>query len=190
MKSEKIILDYAKMNMQREEVAQLMNCSSKKVGRICKEKFNHTYKELQFLMILAGIYEMRMKNVSSQEIADKYFHGNKQQLYAYVGRFSEVPLKRIKIEGGHRMTQEQKLILEAQVITKLVNSQGKNITLKQLGVPRCIIESLRRKGYDIISVPGRYNGGYNLGKTSKKSCLSWINKIRKNRFHLSADYTF
>ena len=190
MKIEMQIIEYAKKNMQREEVALALNCTARHVGRICNEKFNHSYKDLQFLMVLAGIYEMRMKEATSQEIANKYFNGNVQQLSAYVSRFSETSLMKIKIEGGHRMTQAQKQILEAQVITKLVNSQGKNLTLKQLGVPRCIIESLRQKKYDIISVPGRYNSGYNLGETSKEACLSWINKIRVNRYNLPGNYMF
>ena len=50
--------------------------------------------------------------------------------------------------------------------------------------------NLREKGYEIISVPGRYNGGYNLRKTSKECCLAWINKIRVNRFGLPGNYSF
>lgn len=190
MKSELQILECAKKNMQREEVAQKMNCTSRHVGRICREKFNHTYKELQFLVILAGIYEMKSQNASNREIANTYFHGNTQQLSAYVSRFSEIPLGEMQIKGGRFMTQEQVRILEAQVITRLANSAGKNITLKQLGVPRCIIVGLRQKNFDIISVPGRYNGGYNLGQTSKETCLSWINKIRVKRYGLPGNYSF
>lgn len=186
---EKDILEYVKNNENRKNAAKMLNYSSKQLGRICKKHFNHTYKELQYLMVLAGILEMLMNDVSNQMIAERFFNGDISQLYTYVKKFSYIHLRKIRIKGGHRMTNAQKQIMEAQVITSLVNNSGMNITLKQLGVPRCIIVSLRQKNYDIISVPGR-NGGYNLGRTSKKDCLAWINKIRTNRFDLPADFTF
>lgn len=187
---EKHILECAKNNEYEKNAAKMINYSSKQLGRICIKKFNHTYKELQYLMVFAGILEMRMKDDSNQMIAESFFNGDVSRLYAYVKRFSDIPLRKIRINGGHRMTSSQKQIMEAQVITSLVNNSGKNITLKQLGVPRCIIVSLRQKNYDIISVPGRYNGGYNLGGTSKSDCLLWINKIRTNRFSLPGNFTF
>lgn len=186
---EKDILEYAKKNEYEKHTAKMLNYSSKQLGRLCRKYFNHTYKELQYLMVFAGILEMRMKGDSNQMIAEHFFTGDVSRLYAYVKRFSDIPLRKIRIKGGHRMSNAQKQIMEAQVITSLVNS-GKNITLKQLGVPRCIILSLRQKNYDIISVPGRYNGGYNLGRTSKSDCLAWINKIRTNRFGLPGNFTF
>jgi hypothetical protein len=187
---EKDILECAKKNICQKDAAKMLNYSSKQLGRICRNCFNHAYKELQYLMVFTGILKKLMNDETTQMIADHFFSGDVPQLYAYVNRFSDKPLKKIRIEGGHRMTKAQKQIMEAQVITSLVNNSGKNITLKQLGVPRCIIVSLRQKKFDIISVPGRYNGGYNLGRTSKSTCLAWINKIRTNRFDLPGNFTF
>lgn len=99
-------------------------------------------------------------------IANLLFDGNVSQLYAYNNRFSDIPpCKIIMIEGGHRITQWQKIVFEAQFITKLATSTT-NLTLRQLDVLRCIIQSLRLAGYDIISVPVRYNSSYNLSKSS------------------------
>lgn len=190
MKIEKMILVYATNNSKLSDLSKDINYSTKQVCRLCKKHFNHTYKELQFLMITAEILKLKLAGKNAQFIADVYFNGDISQLYQYITRFSDVPLKKIII-GGHRMTNNQKKIMEAQVITMLVNnSTGKNISLKKLNVPRCIIISLRAQGYDIISVPGRYNGGYNLGKTSKSACLNWINNIRTNRYNLPANYSF
>lgn len=58
-------------------------------------------------------------------IAECFFNGNVSRLYAYVKRISDIPLRKMEIEGGHRMTNAQKQIMEAQVITSLVNSSGK-----------------------------------------------------------------
>lgn len=81
------------------------------------------------------------------------------------------------------MTQWQQKGFEAQVITKLATSTA-NLTLKQLGVPRCIIQSLRLAGYDIISVLGRYNSGYNLSKSSKSNCINDMVLIPISHFNL------
>lgn len=191
MRIEKIILESVKKNKSLKELALETHYSIKQISRICKCKFNHTYKELQLHQMAAQILGLADEKMGSQMIADKFFHGNVSQLYKYVNRFSNVPLKKIKIIGGRRMNKNKKMILEAQVISTLVsNIEGGNLTLNQLGVPKCIIVSLRQKGYDIISVPGRYNGGYNLGQSSKDICLDWINKIRKNRYNLPTNYTF
>jgi len=191
MRIEKKILECAQENRTREYAASMLGYCSRHLGRVCIKYFNLPYKKLQFLLVSAEILKMRINDESNQAIADKFFDGNIQQLYAYVKRFSDIPLKKIIIEGGRRMTNAQKKMMEAQVITKLVNSnQGENVTLKQLGVPQGIIISLREQGIDIISVPGRYNGGYNLGKTSKANCLDWINNVRKKRYGLPGDFVF
>ena len=190
MKIESQILECARNKLDRAEVTELINYSERQLDRICNEKFGCSYKKLQDLMVFAEILKMHTNGCSSQMISDRYFYGDTPNLYTYIGRFSDIPLKKIEIEGGRRMTKAKKQMMEAQVITLLVNSEGKNITLKQLGVPRSIIASLRKKNFEIISVPGRYNGGYNLGRTSKDNCLDWINKIRQNRFGLTEKYTF
>ena len=60
------------------------------------------------------------------------------------------------------MTAAEIQILETKVITMLATNPTRNLTLKQLGVPRFIITNLRQKGYNIISVPGRYNADTTL----------------------------
>lgn len=184
------IVGNAQNNKKLSLTAKELNYSPKQINRYCKSKFNRTYKELQFLLISASILRNIMNKQDMKTIANLLFDGNVSQLYAYVNKFSDTPpCKIILTEGGHRMTQWQKKIFEAQVITKLATSTT-NLTLKQLGVPRCIIQSLRLAGYDIISVPGRYNGGYNLSKSSKSNCINWINNIRVNRYGLNPNFTF
>lgn len=185
------IIECMKANMSEKEAAKIIGYSSKQLGRKCKEIFKHTYTELRQLMVYAEILKRCMNGDSNQLIANCLFDGDTSNLYAFVRDFSDIPLKKIVIEGGRRMTPAMKQIYEAQVINLLTSSpEGKNMTLKELGVPRCVIESLRKKGFDIISVPGRYNGGYNLGRTEKNVCLRWINKIRENRYGLQGNYSF
>lgn len=190
MRIEKNIVMYAKENRKLKELANCLGYSERNTRRICMKIFKRSFKSLQGFLVYSRIIEMHLNGYSNSDIANVLFGGNKYQLFAYVKKISGMTLRKIKT-GGHRMTKEELQILEAKVITKLAClPEGENITLKKLGVPRCIISNLREKGYEIISVPGRYNGGYNLGKTSKVFCLSWINKIRVNRFGLPGNYSF
>ena len=186
----KDIIDYASKRAKQQEVAKALGYSTKQLNRICQKIFNCRYKEIQ-QKILFGIILERIRNCKSpQSIANEFFNGNVHQLYAYVKKFSKFPPKQISIKGGRYMTAAEKQILETKVITMLATNPTKNLTLKQLGVPRFIIYELRKKGFNIISVPGRYNSGYNLNNTSKSNCLSWINNIRMYRYGLPGNYTF
>lgn len=184
------IVQYAYKKTAQHEVAKALCYSPKQLTRICKGIFNCTYKQLQRNLIFTAILEQLLAHKSPQSIADEFFNGNVPQLYAYVKTFLDTPPKQISTKGGHYMTATEKQILETKVITMLATNPNKNLTLKQLGVPRSIIRDLRHKGYNIISVPGRYNGGYNLNCTSKSNCLRWINNIRIYRYGLPGNYSF
>lgn len=186
----KDIVDYASKRTEQHEVAKALGYSTKQLTRICKAILNCTYKQFERKLIFFTILERMRNHNSLQSIADDFFNGNIHQLYAYVKTFSSIPPKQISINGGRYMTAIEKQILETKVITMLATNPTKNLTLKQLGVPRFIISDLRKKGYNIISVPGRYNSGYNLNYTSKSNCLSWINNIRIYRYGLPGNYSF
>ena len=186
----KNIIYYAYNRTKQHEVAKALGYSTKQLTRICKIIFNRTYKQFQRELIFSTILERIRDCNTPQSIADAFFNGNVHQLYAYVKSFLNVPPKQISTKGGHYMTAAEIQILETKVITMLATNPTKNLTLKQLGVPRFIITNLRQKGYNIISVPGRYNGGYNLNYTSKSNCLSWINNIRIYRYGLPGNYSF
>lgn len=185
----KEIIECAKMNRKKLFLAGTIYYSTKTTSRYCKKYFNRNYVELRNFMVEASIYELLLLGYNTKQIADELFEGDSSNLCKYVKTFSDVPLKQIIIEGGHKMTNAQKQVLEAQVLMVLTHST-KNVTRKQLNVPYSVIKSLRDKNFDIISVPGRYNGGYNLNASSKQNCLDWINKIRVNRFGISGNYTF
>lgn len=185
----KDIVDFASKRTEQQEVAKALGYSAKQLTRICKNIFNCTYKQFQRRLIFFNIYERIRNHSSLQSIADEFFNGNIHQLYAYVKTFSNITPKQITSKGGCYMTAAEKQILETKVITMLATNPTKNLTLKQLGVPRSIITDLRNKGYNIISVPGRF-GGYNLNYTSKFNCLSWINNIRIYRYGLPGNYSF
>ena len=185
------IVECATNRIKKNEVAKELNYSSKQLTRFCKTLFNRTYKKLEQFLVCSKILQLKYNGNSHQAIADELFNGDTPQLSAYIKKhFINIPLEQISFEGGNNMTTAQQQILEGKVISMLATNPTKNLTLKQLGVPRSIIVSLREKGFPIISVPGRYNSGYNLGHTSKDNCLSWINNVRINRYGLSGNYSF
>ena len=186
----KTIVNYASKRMQHKEVAIAIHRSPKSLTRLCKKKFSCTYTQLRSRLTFSTILERLRDGTTTQDIANEIFDGNIHQLYSFVKNFSNIPPKQISIKGGRNMTAVEQQILETKVITMLAINPTKNLTLKQLGVPRFIIAELRKKGYNIISVPGRYNSGYNLNYTSKSNCLSWINNIRINRYGLPGNYSF
>lgn len=187
----KKIVHYASNRFEQHKAAEMLGYSPKQLTRICKNIFNQTYKQLQQKIIYSAILEQLCDKKTPLSIAEHFFNGNIHQLYAYTKSFSNTPLKKISIKGGaHYMTAAEKQILETKVITMLATNPTQNLTLKQLGVPRFIIADLRKKGYNIISVPGRYNSGYNLNYTSKTNCISWINNIRIYRYGLPGNYSF
>lgn len=153
----KNIIYYAYNRTKQHEVAKALGYSTKQLTRICKVVFNRTYKQFQRELIFSTILERIRDCNTPQSIAEEFFNGNVHQLYAYVKSFLNVPPKQISTKGGHYMTAAEIQILETKVITMLATNPIKNLTLKQLGVPRFIITNLRQKGYNIISVPGRYN---------------------------------
>ena len=157
----KNIIYYAYNRTKQHEVAKALGYSTKQLTRMCKAVFNRTYKQFQRELIFSTILERIRDCNTPQSIADEFFNGNVHQLYAYVKSFLNVPPKQISTKEGHYMTAAEIQILETKVITMLATNPTKNLTLKQLGVPRFIITNLRQKGYNIISVPGRYNGGEN-----------------------------
>lgn len=186
----KEITNYASQRTEQQKVAKALGYSPKQLTRICQKKFNCTYKQLQQKLICGNILEQIRNHSSLKSIADAFFNGNVSQLYAYIKVFSNTPPKQIMFKGGCNMTEAEKQILETKVITMLATNPTQNLTLKQLGVPRFIISDLRKKGFNIISVPGRYNSGYNLNYTSKSNCLRWINNIRIYRYGLPGNYSF
>lgn len=63
---ERHILECAKKYISAKQAAKNINYSSKQLARICIKYFNHTYKEIQYLMVFAEILEMRMKDDSNR----------------------------------------------------------------------------------------------------------------------------
>ena len=182
----KQILESASKRKNLKSLAKDANYSITNIKRSGKKYFGVSYKDLRSLLVYSEIIKMVIDEKSNKEIADTFFDGNVNQLYAYVRKFSDVPLGKIR-EGGVRMDNE-KAVQKAHVLNALVNSTT-NLTIKQLGVPRGVISEMREAGHNIVSVPGK-RGGYNLCATSKERCISWINKIRTNRFGLPGDYNF
>lgn len=184
------IVEYAYNRTKQSDVAKALSYSERQLRRICNTTFNHTYKDLRQFLTCSTILEKKRNGNSSREIANEFFNGDIPQLYAYIKHSINTPLEQISFEGGNNMTTAHQQILEGKAISMLASNPTKNLTLRQLGVPRSIIISLREKGFPIISVPGRYNSGYNLGHTSKDNCLSWINNVRVNRYDLPGNYSF
>lgn len=85
------------------------------------------------------------------------------------------------------MMQTKQTYEEFRVLHLLAQAKS-NLTLMELGTDRDVIIRLREQGYPVVSVPGRYRSGYNLGKSSLKICQDWVNRIRINRFHLEPDF--
>lgn len=138
----KNIIYYAYNRTKQHEVAKALGYSTKQLTRICKAVFNRTYKQFQRELIFSTILERIRDCNTPQSIADEFFNGNVHQLYAYVKSFLNVPPKQISTKGGHYMTAAEIQILETKVITMLATNPTRNLTLKQLGVPRFIITNL------------------------------------------------
>lgn len=183
------IVNLARANKKLEEVAKEVNYSTKQVTRLCEKAFKQRYTMLRKVMVFSEIIEMiLLQNKTQEKVAEELSFSDVVQLRHFVKSFNNQSLTQIKREGAVRMNKPQIMALESQTISRLFNTQN-NLTIKQLDVPYSIISGLRKKGFDIISVPGR-NGGYNLDVQSKQKCLTWINNIRVNRFGILGNYTF
>lgn len=185
-----IIIASAKNNESKDKLKDRICDSHSQTYRVCKKIFSCNYRKLKNIIKVANILIDCIGGVSGKELANKYFNGDLSKLYKKVKEFSDGytlrQIREIYNKGGRCIMVDSK-IMKAKVISTLADADG-NVTLKQLGVPRSIIVELREDGFQIISVPGRYNSGYNLKKTSKIACENWINNIRRS-MGLSTDYT-
>ncbi len=181
MKIANKIIKAAENKKQLKELSEDLKYSNRQTQRITKKIFNMKYKRLQRFLLISEILDLKKANKIDKEIADMHFKGDVSNYYHFKRKFKKEMASDIEI-----------LKMEIKVLKKLSKSRdtNKNITLKNLGATREVIISLRDSGFHIISVPGRYNSGYNLANTQEDICLSWINNIRTNRFNLKADYTF
>ena len=190
MEKEKILLYAESKDKSVGDLVGELHYSERHLRRLNKKHFGRSWKALRQYMIMASIISDYLYNdCTNKQLVIKYDY-TESALCKAVKNFFGKSLQTIKKEykeGGREMTEAEKHILKAKVIAKLSNAKG-NLTLSQLEVPRCIIVELRRDGFEIVSVPGRYNGGYNLARTSKTYCVNWINNVRVSRFGLPADF--
>lgn len=167
----------------KEQAAQHLGYSTRRISQLCNEYFGNCYKSVQALLICSDVCYLSV-NCKQKEIAKILFNGNVHCLSKYFSKNMGYTLGSIKEREIRIMVQ--KTIEKARVIEMLVNSDS-NLTIMKLNVSYETIAELRAMGYPIISVPGP-RGGYNLGKTSKENCIAWVNRIRKNRFGLETDF--
>lgn len=183
--------DYALKGYNLKDIAkevgyserQLRNLFGKKIGAISFPNFRR--------ILVRGCIAAKLENdVKWKDISECMFGSklsdvsNTYKYYYY--NSPDCTLEKAGEETMNNTTQKQ--MAKAMVLQRLATNPTGNLTLKQLGVSNDIIISLRNDDkIAIISVPGR-NGGYNIAKTDKDQCISWINKIRKNRFGITEPY--
>lgn len=164
-------------------------CSDSSFRKHCRSEIGISYKRLTVYFRVSRIYGMYLAGCEYQKIADLLFDGDCSKFGHYIKNHHIISLSQFK-NGGKDIMEKMKIAIDKATVLKKLSVATDNLTLQEIGVSRKIIALLREEGFNIVSVPGRYNSGYNLGKTSIRNCLEWINNIRVHRYGLPGDYKF
>ncbi len=177
-----------------DELESILNGvqKGKQLKKIAKEDLHYTQKHTERkIKSYFGVGFTTLRDLFFAQIVLNTIHStpdltvaatildmSSQSLSNYCRRhFHSTPTK-LKVVEDKKMTEEKSIKEVLLIMAKLPDNT--NITLHELGVRRNVIAKMRKAGLPIVSVPGR-SGGYNLDKTSRDSCLSWINNWRASR---------
>lgn len=173
------ILDGIEEGKTLNAIAGDLHYSTKQTERKISDYFGGVGFDLLRHIIFTPIVVHMIRSTPNSTAAATSLSMTSQGLCNYTQRHLNSSPSKIKAEKKMNEVKEEKSIKEVLLIMAKMSNE-KNVTLHELGVTSDFIKKMRKAGLPVISVPGR-SGGYNLDKTSREACRTWINNMRASR---------
>ncbi len=173
------ILDGIEKGKTLDAIASDLHYSTKQTGRKISDCFGGVGFDLLRHVIFSPIVVHTIRSTPNSTAAATSLSMSSQALCNYTMRHLNSSPSKIKAEMKMKEVKEEKSVKEVLLIMAKMPDE-KNVTLHELGVTSDFIKRMRKAGLPVISVPGR-SGGYNLDRSSREVCRTWINNIRASR---------
>lgn len=173
------ILDGIEEGKKLNAIARDLHYSSKHTERKISDCFGGVGFDLLRHVIFSPIVVHTIRSTPNSTAAATSLSMSSQALCNYTMRHLNSSPSKIKADMKMKEVKEEKSVKEVLLIMAKMPDE-KNVTLHELGVTSDFIKKMRKAGLPVISVPGR-SGGYNLDRSSREVCRTWINNIRASR---------
>lgn len=173
------ILDGIEKGKTLDAIASDLHYSTKQTGRKISDCFGGVGFDLLRHVVFSPIVVHTIRSTPNSTAAATSLSMSSQALCNYTMRHLNSSPSKIKADMKMKEVKEQKSVKEVLLIMAKMPNE-KNVTLHELEVTSDFIKKMRSAGLPVLSVPGR-SGGYNLDKSSRDACITWINNIRASR---------
>ena len=172
------ILDGIEEGKKLDAIARDLHYSPKHTERKISDFFGVGFDLLRHI-IFTPIVVHTIRSAPNSTAAATSLCMSSQSLWNFTQRHLNSSPSKIKADMKMKEVKEQKSVKDVLLILAEMPDK-KNVTLHELGVTSDFIKKMRKAGLPVISVPGR-SGGYNLDRSSREVCRTWINNIRASR---------